>query len=761
METRAVEDMVELLPIRDDGQNSAILRSTVNPGPFCSKKAKFRAHPLSQLQSAEQRRVQESLVVRDLLDTLMGLEGMYIRYNNSYDPAIDATPSYRISKNMDPSFKQYCIKLLKLGKSYIFLNKCIQEWSRPSYGCVLHRLSYEIRTFLKDGYLRFIVDRLEKEYSSNPSFSIRDMEHLINDYELNKKMELLYNLCVRITDETNSRLNMNLDQEDFNNFKKELEDVGQAILLPTDSSLSLTPKGGNIIKYIQEMISHSLGDRNSVGFLRSLLNKVGEDYLMMLNEWLINGDIRDPHEEFMIRDIMKDVNIEDNMMTTDRLWETRYLIRRDGLLDKFSDDLLSKVLITGKLLNIVKISMEVSTIPRDVSHRRLMDETQMKFVDLMEGTNLELYVTRWYDRANDLCMNLFFQGYDLQNFIQDILKTYLHYHNGNKFQNFIETNRYELGKKYNSTNGGSVTVLRKLEQVWESHMVDERSLVEQLVTLKYNPMNLRDSILQFVNLISSTPGDGGVEDAMLVDEDVLQASNFENVKRILFAEEQGEHEKDDGEVSSNYTNVYHLELDVVVPYPLNIIVNHSCMIQLKIFNRYLNLLKYMTIQLVKSKRAASHNKNNNIILNKMLRLVNVITEYFTRDVITPELTSIASIASSSSTTAGTSTPMMTVPQIQSVLQDTLTNIMSCNLLSHNSITIQLDMFQIIDSYIKTMAHRKKPSHDKLTRYNSEIKSTMRSLCLAMVEASTASTSAASSSSQAKLTPLAFHLSGIF
>lgn len=795
MEVRAVEDTVELLPIRDDGANNAILRSTVNLGPFCSRQAKFRSYPLSQLQSAEQRRVQESLVVRDLLDTLMGLEGMYIRYNNSYDPAVDAMPSFRISKNMDPSFKQYCIKLLKLGKSYIFLNNCTQEWSRPSYGCVLHRLSYEIRMFVKDSYLRFIVDRLEKEYNSNPSFSIRDMEHLINEYELNKKMELLYNLCVRITDETNSRLNMNLDQEDFNNFKKELEDVGQAILLPTDSSLSLTPKGGNIIKYIQEMISHSLGDRNNVAFLKALLNKVGEDYLLMLKEWLINGDIKDRHEEFMIRDMMKDVIIEDNMMTTDRLWETRYLIRKDGLLDKFSDDLLYKLLMTGKLLNIVKVCTEVTSIPRD---KRAMrdEEKQLKFVDLMEGTNLELYVTRWYDRANDLCMNLFLHGYDLQNFVLDILKTYLHYKNGNKFQYFVESNRHELGKKY----VGSVTILRRLEQVWESRVVEDRSLVDRLVTLKYSPMNLRDSVLQFVDGhglgLSGGSGGGGDddEDMMLMDEDVMQASNFENVKRILFAEDGREVDKD-VDNDSLYSNIYHLELDVVIPYPLNVVINHSCMIQLKIFNRYLNLLKYVGAQLAETQKAAAapafaaaataggtHSKDTSIIIYKLIQLVNVLTVAFTRDVVTPEL---AALSTTTTTTATTTT--LRLPQIQSALQDTLTNIMSSTLLSCQCITIQLDMFRVIDSYARAVCARARAhtrsghghghghtrtnqspaSFHKLTRYNSEVKATMQALCHAMLDAvlsssATLSSAATTSSATSASVPhsLAVHLSGI-
>ncbi|KTB01400.1 Spindle pole body component SPC97 [Nakaseomyces glabratus] len=611
MEVRAVEDTAELVPkpsAYGDAEefNEPIMRRMVNYEPFCNKAPKFRAYPLSQLGTPEGRRVQEALVVKDLLDTMMGLEGKYIRYNNSYDPHVDMMPAFRISKNMDKSLKQCCIKILKLSKSYIFINNCIQEWSRPSYGCILHRLTYEIRKFLKDGYLRFIVERLEKEYSSNVSFSIRDMEHMINDYELSKKMEILYNLCLRLNEEMNRRLNMNLDQEDFNNFKRELEDVGQAILLPTDSSLSLTPKGGNIIKVVQEMIAETLGDRNGVQFLKDILNKIGEGYLKMFDDWLINGNINDPHEEFMIRDMMKDVNVTDTnaMMTTDRLWETRYLIRKDGLLESFHEELLSKILVTGKLLNIVKVTMELTSIPVDGKYA-LRRAGEFDFVHLLEGTNLELYVSRWYSRANELCIRLFFEGYNFGRFLRDIFCNYLYVNNGNKFNKFLLRNHFDLGKEYSESR----SVLRRLEQSWDVE-VDDRSLVQRLVSLRYSTVSFRESLLQ-VQRDEIAREDVTMRDESSDDNDaLLRASNFENVKRILFEERHHTDEHDDhGQQGREQgreqrrepalSNIHYLEFDLVVPYPLNILINHSCMIQLRILQRYMNILAHTQLSVDK------------------------------------------------------------------------------------------------------------------------------------------------------------------
>ena len=802
---RAVEDTAELVPkpsAYGDAEefNEPIMRRMVNYEPFCNKAPKFRAYPLSQLGTPEGRRVQEALVVKDLLDTMMGLEGKYIRYNNSYDPHVDMMPAFRISKNMDKSLKQCCIKILKLSKSYIFINNCIQEWSRPSYGCILHRLTYEIRKFLKDGYLRFIVERLEKEYSSNVSFSIRDMEHMINDYELSKKMEILYNLCLRLNEEMNRRLNMNLDQEDFNNFKRELEDVGQAILLPTDSSLSLTPKGGNIIKVVQEMIAETLGDRNGVQFLKDILNKIGEGYLKMFDDWLINGDINDPHEEFMIRDMMKDVNVTDTnaMMTTDRLWETRYLIRKDGLLESFHEELLSKILVTGKLLNIVKVTMELTSIPVDGKYA-LRRAGEFDFVHLLEGTNLELYVSRWYSRANELCIRLFFEGYNFGRFLRDIFCNYLYVNNGNKFNKFLLRNHFDLGKEYSESR----SVLRRLEQSWDVE-VDDRSLVQRLVSLRYSTVSFRESLLQ-VQRDEIAREDVTMRDESSDDNDaLLRASNFENVKRILFEERHHTDEHDDHGQQGHgqgreqereqrrepaLSNIHYLEFDLVVPYPLNILINHSCMIQLRILQRYMNILAHTQLSVDKRFLDITKDtvwryrhfqepirtkivKRSTVLLNKMGDTLRAVQTYYTHTV-SRELHSATNIISSESSSSGSSgssgtisgsssgSDGMEVTRIQDVLQDTLTNIISNTCLTSRTITIILDLVQLVESYMKflrglrrrlvqldaQLCHRAQVEYDedralesvpRLVRYTEDVFVTTRSLVSALTESMTES-----------------------
>lgn len=74
-----------------------------------------------------------------------------------------------------------------------------------------------------------------------------------------------------------------------------------------------------------------MGDRSNVVFLKKLLNNISQDYCTMLYEWLTQGSLNDPYQEFMIYDDLegKTDNIFD---ARDRAWDTQYFIRKDVLL---------------------------------------------------------------------------------------------------------------------------------------------------------------------------------------------------------------------------------------------------------------------------------------------------------------------------------------------------------------------------------------------------------------------------------------------
>lgn len=160
MEIKEVDDRAELLRYTN---NIPLLGKLVNHQPLWSTNPKLKSFSLEKISAPDQRRVQEALVVKDLLNVLIGLEGTYIRYFNDYEPSDPETPiEFKIAKKMDPSFKTFSRRIVRYGKQYMILTRAYEKWSDTSFGMVLQRFAYEIRRFLEDVYLKTLVERLER-----------------------------------------------------------------------------------------------------------------------------------------------------------------------------------------------------------------------------------------------------------------------------------------------------------------------------------------------------------------------------------------------------------------------------------------------------------------------------------------------------------------------------------------------------------------------------------------------------------------------
>lgn len=714
-----MEDNVELVALAE----VPLLGRLVNYPPLSSTHPKLKSYPLSELSSAENRRVQEALVVHDLLNVLVGLEGAYIRYNNSYDPYKDVTPEFKIAKVMDPSLKSFSKRIAKLGKHYVALNKAAERWSNLAYGVVLQRLGFEIKNYLRNTYLSFVVETLERNFKTNPNFSIREMEQMVNDFDIAKNLELLFTLYERIAREDKLRQNMDKMQEDFKNFMDDLKSQGElqnGIILATDTSILPIAKGGIALGIMQDLIHENLGDRSNVSFLKNLLNKIAEDYFETFKNWMTQGELNDPYDEFMIVDTMKHVNgISSLLKYGDRVWDTQYVIRKDGLLKQFfsqedNNDLLFKLLITGKILNVLRTCLGLNKLPiSETYHDSLIISN---FTDLMEGNNLELIINMWYKRANELCLKMFLDGYDLHNFLKGLQKYYFGYNYSNGMKKFLSQNLLELTRRYRPNGTDKIKLQKKFEL--DKKYNDNNDLILELMTLQLDDQSFEETILPYVNQNSYEMGDDqqlselksttGVE-----TDDLLHANNFQNLKDILLREVRTSesHIQSDTILGSGAnesakqpkSNIHHLCFEIMVPYPLNIIVTRTCIVQYQIISRYLYILQYYSRMLDDTWLETHKNsiwkypgysqivrqqivKRCRILNNKMSQFTKLILEYFTQDVIEREM-------------KNTSANIESIYGWQTGLQESLTNIMTNCCLSQ-LIEIQLQIFEIIHKFCK-------------------------------------------------------------
>lgn len=686
MEVRPVEDYAGL---NLSQERPPLLGRLANCQPLSSVNPKLKAYSLRELSSPDNIRVREALLVRDLLNVLVGLEGAYIRYNNRYDPYSNSVPEFKIAKTMDSSLKSFSKRLSKLGKYYIVLEKVAEHWSDPEHGMVLHRLGYEIRQFLKHTYLKFIASRLEPEFRNNNTFSIREMEQLIHEAEIAKQMDLLYTICDRIDKETTMRQSVDRTQVDFDNFMNDLKDQGQLqsdVILATDTRILPVAKGGIILRILQDLIQENLGDRSGVHFLKTLLLNISTDYRSMLEGWLTQGHLHDPYDEFMVIDTMR--QLKDTPLSLkygDRLWDTRYMIRKDALprnlTIKDDGELMFKILVTGKLLNVVKTSLGVKELPITQSSTLAMDFAS----SLMEGTLWALIIDEWYQRANTLCLELFLTGYSLREFLLQLQRHFFGYQNSHNIMKFLGRNMVDLTRKYRPSGIEESRIRRTFELEHRSRA----DLVIQLLNVQLDPHSFANTVSQY-GATTTMAKDSGTR--------LLSANNFETLRNMLLQDYDSQnHSKNQGSV------IHHLQFELLVPYPLNVVVTRTCTVQYQVISRYFFILQYYSRLLDDTwteinknrlwKQQFSPRVTKNFIRpcrllhNKMNQFVKLLLEYFTNDVVDKESRHVINAQPD------------TVVALQTLLQESLTNVMTNCCLSQLA-PIQLQIFDIVHKFCK-------------------------------------------------------------
>lgn len=716
MEVRPVEDYVELLQDLSTVQNvelkNAFLARQTNYEPLSNVNPKLVLYPLDQLNkitsNSDLMRVQESLVVHDLLDNLMGLSGTYIRYNNEFNPYNGDVPEFKIAKKMDASLKSFSKTTLQYGSYFVSLNNASERWSDIKYGVVLQSLSYVIKSFINDIYLPLLVNKLERSYHEDPTFSIRELKQLLNDSEIGKQLTLLHNLVSKIEDEMITREKTDLQQLSREDFLFEVEQFnGNDDLSPIFIERKISPiaKGGTILKILYKMILECLGDTTSMHFLQNLLIKISDNYYKTLHGWMTQGELNDPCDEFMIINTMTNINNINilNPIQCDRIWLTQYGIRKDGLLDKFTssndkgNNLLFKILSTGKLLNVIKRSLELNILPiRDEDFPMHSTVSVSNFVELMEGTNFELYVDQWYQRANKICLTMLVQGFKLPEVMENLSRWYFGFNNDYHVNKILQDSLVELTRHYSDKNSGVIENRIKIKFNNGKRQCDmnDKDMILKLMVVQLDKESFHDVIMQYINSELQTIGNANKLNNLDSIRDIVMQEFEEATTNII--------KPPSDKPINKLNNIHYMKMDIGIPFPLNVIINRSCILQYQLINRYLNLLRYHNIVLEET--WIEINKNyiwkytgfNNEIKSKIIRrsrlihngmnnFIKSILEYFVQDVIVMEMSKCETLDD--------------VMEIQSQLAESLTNILHDGCLM-KLIEIQLQIFDIINKFCK-------------------------------------------------------------
>lgn len=564
-------------------------------------RGKTRPYPLSELNDLK---IQQGLIIKDLLFSLIGYEGCYIRYSEKYDPSeINSKirgPDFKIAKHLDISLKCITKKLVKFGKYYSGLNGFLELYDRPEFGKVVQRLCFAISEFLID--YQQIIKQIEDEFKFNSTFNLSIFETILNQ-ELSLKLSHFYDIVISVHTETieRSKYKHQTSESYFNNFIKsiqnDLKETG-TIDLATDNVNFEFCKGGILLKIIQDRINAYQGDIISLEFLTKIFDVVSIDYVSMLNKWLINGEIDDSAEEFIIK-MNRFPDNPDNPIrrNVEKYWDELYVTRTDGVIDQFSSkDIQLKILATGKYLNIFKACTGL------YDFQQLNEIIQP--IDRLYSQDLELKIHEYYKRANKLLMKLLFEGYQFPSLIDGFQRLFL-FKDSSKIDVFLEKSFNDLRKNKHAISTSRLTKLyddtlqRKKDEFQVKDINKQNSISDNKMNdvlsyclgLSIDFTNFYDLAEEILN-VKSFDAEEAFKNGQ--NSNIFKALINNSLERdqMNSAGSNSSPNSYDPDHSDEYT-ISGVNIDMDLPFPLNMIVGQNYVLEYQLIFKLQMIVKFI------------------------------------------------------------------------------------------------------------------------------------------------------------------------
>jgi len=505
---------------------------------------------------------QERTILEDLLYVFMGYEGEYIHFSDGYNPAEEkerlAGPQYHIFSGLDPSLRDLTNSMLAMAKHYCAMEAFVEVQSREEYGSVNHALCAAIRKLLKD-YL-VLVAQLEMKTIHDSNFTLH--QTYISTIPTAQSLGHLYAMAQELL-KKNSLLEEDLDESidhfDADNIIERLREGGD--LLPG----SMTKKqciGGNVLKLLTQRLATYSGDPAARSILEMLLREASRPYMVMLNEWLHHGGIKDPHAEFLVgeRSSIKRERLDEDY--TDEYWEKRYYIR-DKEIPPQLESVRDKVLLAGKYLNVVRECGGVNVTSQIRDTPTTFDDPQ--FLD---------NISQAYSFANAELLNLLLTKNSLRSRLRS-LKHYFFLDRAEFFIYFLELSASELRKPHKSVNTGKLQSLLDLV-LHQPGSIAVADPFKEDVKVKMNEIGLTQWLMKIVTVQG-------------IDQD-----NPDSMMEQQKAAAPTTNKEDDKDINGFEA----LELDYTVPFPLSLIISRKTVLRYQLIFRYTLALRHLEAMLV-------------------------------------------------------------------------------------------------------------------------------------------------------------------
>lgn len=522
---------------------------------------------------------QERALIDDLLFTLLGFEGQYITFSSNrtrnqdpYDPFDEKSrltgPNYGIASGVDPSLRDLALQVLRTATHASALDAYCEIMSRNDYGSVSHALCAAIRRLQKDFLI--LVAQLENQYLNNEAFSLHQMSLYLKKSA--HVMSQLYALAQEILTENalvGDPVEESEDEDDEDEFENVLASLKEGPGASSKGKKSCT--GGALLSLLTRRLHAMSGDPQAKELLSSLLKDASKPYVRMLNEWLHHGNVKDPHQEFMVKEaksIKRELLEQDY---TDEYWEKRYTLRPE-LVPPQLEGVRDRVLLAGKYLNVVRECSSGATFSTTFN-TDLASAAGIPH-DIFDA-NFIANVNQAYTDANAALMRLLLTTHQLPQRLSS-LKHYFFLDRSDWFTYFLELSQSELRKSAKSANVGKLQSLLDLVLHTPGSVASEDPFKED-VKVSMADTGLVGWLMRVVNV------QGMDADSTSMTNSYTPAAESVNGK-------------DEKEISAHEA----LTLDFGVPFPLSLIISRVTLTRYQLLFRYLLSLKHLETQLVGS-----------------------------------------------------------------------------------------------------------------------------------------------------------------
>jgi gamma-tubulin complex component 2 len=370
--------------------------------------------------------LQESILIREVLSAMLGLEGHFIQFveassncktnDRKEDHNVWAMSQFHFalkcdSSEMDPTLYNTMQHILPMCTGYVRVNEFVETRTiSMEYGLIAQAMAAAISSLLQQEYLSFVC-QMEQLYQQG-TLTLTKLWSLIQPSSVTMR------ILVQIT------------------------------------QIARHCKGGKLLSTVCHLALVTMdGEERARQLVFQILHEASQPYMRMMRSWIYEGTMYDPYEEFVVQctnpaTMTVRSTRPDNMSSSSQrttvtatAWDECYQLHPNNFF-LLNAATARKVLQTGKYLYVIR---ECSPKRYDalVEHNKTLAK-RLQLTDLMTGSlTLSDHIDQACSKAEMTLLKLMWQDFRLMECLQ-FIRRFLLMDQGDFFVQFLDLAEHEL-----------------------------------------------------------------------------------------------------------------------------------------------------------------------------------------------------------------------------------------------------------------------------------------------------------------------------